>query len=104
MILDDQVTLLAGDPPEAPAYVVAAHVGSMSSALVDVGGGLIADMRITVAVPLPLSDPVTGAPYGITVDQITRIRQGSRQWTVGPDPLISRRHGVDHHARWTVSD
>lgn len=104
MILDDRVTLVIGDPPDAAEYSVAARVGSMSSTLVDVGGGLIADMRVTVAAELPLSDPDTGVPYGITPEQVARIRQDGRQWTTGPPPLIARRHGEDHHVRWVVSD
>lgn len=102
MILDDTAELLDGAGRVA-GTVRCAFMAKESSVMVSSATGATWPVTsMAISVELPLSDADTGVPLDMDEDTVTGFIHRGRRWTVDGWPIVARRHGEDHHARWTV--
>lgn len=102
MILDDTAELLDSDGRTA-GTVRCAFMAKDSTVMVSSTTGAAHPVSaMSISVELPLSDADTGVPLDMDEDTVTGFMYRGRRWSVTGWPVVARRHGEDHHARWTV--
>ena len=103
MILDDRADVITAT---GRVGTVACHAGHQTPGVVVSMGteSVIRQDETRIMVSLPLADADTGAPLSAALEDVTAFQWRGRRCSVEGVPVVRRRHGEDHHARWTVTD